>query len=250
VLARKKVFKMSTTIPVVEEDEKAGFNEKGTASMLTGGALMVYGLLRRDLVGLLCTAGGAGMIAKTAAKKTAGTWAAVASQERMPLPLIGDRGTRKLKCKRSITISKIIEEIYEFLSNAANYSEFMHNVNKVEAESDSKWIWKVQNLAGSEMSWQTLVNKNEGGKEIVFSSAPDSDFGGTIRFALQPVHIARSVTAATVLQVELEYFRPNIGVVANIFHLLGQDPANQLEIDLAALKQLIESGEIATNRTN
>jgi len=36
--------------------------------MLTGGALMVYGLSRRGLVGLLCTAGGAGMIASTAAK--------------------------------------------------------------------------------------------------------------------------------------------------------------------------------------
>jgi uncharacterized membrane protein len=242
---------MSTTIQTVDEEEKIHtVDEKGTASMLTGGALMVYGLFRRDLVGLLCTAGGAGMIASTAAKKTAGTWAAVTSLERVPLPRLGENHSKKMKCKRAVTIAKPIEEVYEFLSEAENFPRFMQNVNKVETGANDKWLWTVNNLARSEMSWETAVSKNDTGKEIVISSVPDSAFGGTIRFAMQPVHIARNVDAATVLQVELEYFRPNLGVVAPIFHLLGKDPAQQLEIDLAALKQLLEAGEIASNRTN
>lgn len=241
---------MSTVLQPIEEEEKAqGLIEKGTASMLTGGALIVYGLLRRDLVGLLCTAGGAGMIANSAAKKTASTWAAVTTHERVPLPLLGERSSKKVKCKRAITISRSIEEVYAFLSNADNFATFMQNVNKVEAESDTKWNWNVQNLAKSEICWETVVNKNEAGKEIIFSPSLDSESGGTIRFAMQPVLVARNVFAATVLQVTLEYFRPNIGVMAQAFQLLGQDPAQQLEMDLSALKQLLESGEIASNRT-
>lgn len=238
---------MSTLIETVENVEKSDHKtEKEAASMLTGGALMVYGIMRRDLVGLLCTAGGAGMIASCAAKKTVGSWAALTSLERIPLPMLGST-SRKIKCKRSVTIAKPIDEVYQFLTNPENFAQFMSSVDLVEQEQNNIWKWTAKNLAGGEMSWETRLEKNDVNKEFVIESAVDSDAAGTIKVACLPVTKARDPKFGTEVHVELDYYRPNVAAAATLFHLFGKDPAQQLEKDLPALKQLLEVGEIARN---
>jgi uncharacterized membrane protein len=237
---------MSTTLQTIDEDGNKIEDVKEGASIIGGGLLMLYGLMRRDLVGVLCTVGGAGMVVSCAAKRTAGTWAAVTSIEKFPIPLLQSKSDKKVKCKRATTIAKPVEEVYQFLSKAENFAQFMQNVYTIRPLADDGYEWHVKSLSGGDLSWKTTLERNDVTKELTFHSLVDSEAGGTVRVTCLPIQKS-NMKDATEVHVELDYHRPNVKVVATIFHLLGKDPAHQMEGDLAALKQLLEAGEIATN---
>jgi uncharacterized membrane protein len=237
---------MSNSLQLDQNADKAD-DVKESASIIGGGLLMIYGIMRRDLIGVLCTIGGAGMILTCAAKRTAGTWTAVTSVEKFPVPLMGNRTEKKIKCKRAITIAKPIDVVFGFLSDPRNYPQFMHDVQTISALADNGYKWQVKNLAGGLISWNTTMVKSDITKEVTFTSQLDAEAGGTIKLTCLPINKARDSKEATEVHVELDYFRPNLKMVATVFHLIGKDPAQQMEADMAALKQLLEAGEIATN---
>lgn len=142
----------------------------------------------------------------------------------------------------TITINKPAEELYAFWRNFENLPRFMSHLLAVTDTGDGHSHWLAKGPAGTEVEWDAEITDERPNELIAWRSLPKSTVrnSGSVRF--QPATGGRG----TVLQVELRY-RPPGGVVgATIAKLFGEAPEKQIPVDLMRVKQLLETGEIAT----
>src|SRR5439155_9798750 len=85
-------------------------------------------------------------------------------------------------------------------------------------------------------------NSEEPNERIGWRSLPGSkvDTAGSVHFKAAPGRRGTEVT------VELQYNPPGGAFGAAFAKLMGNDPAEQVSEDLQRLKQMLETGEIAT----
>jgi uncharacterized membrane protein len=142
----------------------------------------------------------------------------------------------------TITINRPAEEIYRFWRNFENLPRFMSHLLAVTDTGDGHSHWMAKGPAGTEVEWDAEITEERPNELISWRSLPGSkvENSGTVRF--EPATGGRG----TVLHVELHY-RPPGGVVgATIAKLFGEAPEKQIPVDLMRVKQLLETGEIAS----
>jgi uncharacterized membrane protein len=142
----------------------------------------------------------------------------------------------------TITINKPADEIYRFWRNFENLPRFMSHLLAVTDTGDGHSHWMAKGPAGTEVEWDAEITEERPGEFISWRSLPGSSVenSGTVRF--EPATGGRG----TVLHVELHY-RPPGGVVgATVAKLFGEAPEKQIPVDLMRIKQLLETGEIAS----
>lgn len=142
----------------------------------------------------------------------------------------------------TITINKPAEELYAFWRNFENLPRFMSHLLAVTDTGDGHSHWMAKGPAGTEVEWDAEITEERTNELIGWRSLPGSRVqnSGTVRF--EPATGGRG----TVVQVELRY-RPPGGVVgATIAKLFGEAPEKQIPVDLIRVKQLLETGEIAS----
>lgn len=142
----------------------------------------------------------------------------------------------------TITINKPAEEIYRFWRNFENLPRFMSHLLAVTDTGDGHSHWMAKGPAGTEVEWDAEITEERPNELISWRSLPGANVenSGTVRF--EPATGGRG----TVLHVELHY-RPPGGVVgATIAKLFGEAPEKQIPVDLMRVKQLLETGEIAS----
>jgi uncharacterized membrane protein len=105
--------------------------------------------------------------------------------------------------------------------------------------------WVARAPVGVRVEWESEEIANETNELIAWRSLPGSQIEnmGSVRF--EPIPGRRG----TLLTVELEYRPPagRLGVV--LAKLFGEEPDVQLHEDLRRFKQMMETGEIATTRS-
>ncbi len=144
--------------------------------------------------------------------------------------------------RRSVTIRKSPQELYQFWRNFENLPNFMYHLESVQVTGGTRSSWVAKGPAGRTVKWDAEIVDDQPNHLIVWQSLPgaDVDNWGTIRF--EPVQNGKE----TIVQVELGYVPPAGAMGAIIAKLFGEAPEQSVKDDLRRFKQLMETGEIPT----
>lgn len=212
-------------------------------SVITGGALVAYGLKMRSLGGLVLGALGSTLLWR-------GATGHCFVYEGLGISSVHDdeRGGRNVsvpygkgvRVEKSVMIDAPSEQIYAFWRNFENLPRFMHNLESVTVHDDKHSRWVAKGPAGSKVDWEAEII-NEIPNELIGWRSVDGakvDNAGSVHFT--------GTDRGTEVKVVLRYDPPAGVFGASVSKILGEDPAINVQEDLRRMKMLIETGEIAT----
>jgi uncharacterized membrane protein len=221
-------------IKVETTDKNVGSVERW-ASAIGGGALIAYGIKRRDPIGAgLALLGGA--LTFRGASGHCPVYQATCLNTAKH-----EHGIRVVK---SITIDREAKELYQLWRNFENLPRLMEHLEAVVVLDDTRSHWVAKGPVGRMVEWDAEIINDVPNKIIAWRSLENSDVDsvGAVNFERAPGG------RGTVVQVEMEYNPPAGALGATIAKLFGEDPATQIENDLRKLKQRLEAGEMPTTK--
>lgn len=210
-----------------QKESNVGDGER-LASLIGGGALVIYGLSQRSLRGALMALAGGGLVYRGVAAETS-------LQEATGM-------NQSMKVEKTVTINKSPAELYRFWHDFENLPRFMKHLKFVRVIDEKRSHWIANAPMGNSVEWDAEILKDEENKLIAWASVEgaDIDNSGFVRF--QPAPAGRG----TEVKVVIEYNPPGGAIGVAIAKLFGEEPEQQIGDDLRRFKQLMEAGEIAT----
>jgi uncharacterized membrane protein len=212
------------------------------ASVIGGGTLVVYGLAKGKWDGLALAVLGGGLVYRGATGhcdlyQKLGINTAKRRGRNVSVPY--EQGIR---IDKTITIDKTQQEVYRFWRNLENLPKFMRNLESVREIDNKHSVWVVKGPAGSTVEWKAEIINEKENELIGWRSLSGSEVAnaGSVQFKPAPGD------RGTVVKIELQYEPPGGTIGATLAKLVGQNPDRQIDEDLRRLKQLLETGEIAT----
>ncbi|MDX6614763.1 MAG: hypothetical protein QOD75_3949 [Blastocatellia bacterium] len=209
------------------------------ASLVAGGALAVFGLSRRSTLGWLSVLVGAALAHRGGtgychAYQALGVNTATTGLDEIEV-------ARDIHIEKSIIIDKSPEELYRYWREFENLPRIMTHLESVTNISLKRSHWKAKGPVGSTLEWDAEIY-NEKPDEFIAWRSLDGEVtnAGSVHF--QPAPGERG----TLLRVVLNYNVPGGKVSALLAKLFGREPGQMIEEDLRRLKQLMETGEIAS----
>jgi uncharacterized membrane protein len=192
------------------------------ALALLGGALTLYGLARRGLVGTAAKTVGAGMLVSEL------RGGREPSREGSP------ERRRTVDIQKTLTIDAPVERVFAFWSDYENFPLFMSNVREVQDLGGGRSRWTVSGPAGVPIEWESVITQQAPGEAIAWRSLPGS--------MLENAGIVRSRPEGEGTRVDLRFcYHPPVGGAGQaVAELLGADPRAKLNEDLGRLKSLLE----------
>jgi uncharacterized membrane protein len=190
-----------------------------------GGALGVWGAIRRDWIGAGLGLLGLGLVARGLS----------------PLPtrrLIGvGAGRRAVDVQKSISINSPIDVVFGFFSRYDTFPRFMANVKEVRDDGSGRSHWTVAGPAGVSVEWDADLLDFMPNRCIAWQSVEGSavDNAGEIQFREQP-------NGATQVNIHLSYNPPGGALGHVVAKLFGSDPKSEMDADLARAKTFLEGG--------
>lgn len=196
------------------------------ASLIGGGALVLYGLSQRSLRGALLAVAGGGLAYRTLANSAE-------ESENM---------SQTIKVEKTVTINRSAEELYRFWRNFENLPRFMKHLKFVRVIDDKRSHWIANAPLDNSVEWDAEIINEQENHLIAWTSVEGAEINnsGFVRF--QPAPHGRG----TEVKVVIEYQPPFGAVGATVAKLFGEEPEQQIGDELHRFKQLMEAGEIAT----
>lgn len=143
---------------------------------------------------------------------------------------------------RSVTINAAPEVLYRFWRTLENFPRFMRHLEEVRQTSERTSHWIAKAPAGQSVEWDAEIVADELNSRIAWRTLPDSEIEHEGIVSFEPAPGGRG----TIVRVSLTYIPPAGKVGVRIAKLFGEEPGVQIDDDLRRMKQLIETGEIAT----
>jgi uncharacterized membrane protein len=153
-----------------------------------------------------------------------------------------DTVAHEVHVETSIAINKTPEELYSFWREFKNLPIFMKNLESVTETDRWNSHWVAKGLGGARVEWDAEVYNEEENKLIAWRSLEKADVvnAGSVRFEKAPEG------HGTYVRVTINYNPPAGKIGATLAQLLGTEPLQLIKEDLRRLKQVMETGEIAT----
>ena len=146
---------------------------------------------------------------------------------------------------QAVTINKPVAEVYGYFRNFANLPTFMENVVRIDMKDDKLSHWVVKAPGGTTVEWDARVTDEEPERYVAWTSEPGADVPNSGRVEFRKAGKRGTVVSATIL------YDPPGGIIGKLVaKVLQREPAIQARRDLNRLKQLMETGEIATSAMN
>lgn len=218
-------------------------NAQRVLSALGGGALVAYGLRRRDMLGSLTAAAGGLLIYRA----VAGRFPALGAL----LPGTRSDGRERqgrvnpdeaLEVERSVTVLATPEELYSLWRDFSRLPGIMDYLERVTILSERRSHWVAKAPAGTSVEWDAEITEDRRGEIIAWESVPPAQIPnrGRVRF------VPASGDRGTEVHVYLQY-EPPVGKLGNAAaRLFGRSPDQEVRNALTRVKQLVEVGEIPT----
>lgn len=150
--------------------------------------------------------------------------------------------SESVQSRASVIIKSSPEELYGFWRNPGNLPRFMRHLHSVQSTGERTSKWTAKGPAGREVSWNSEITTDIENRQISWRTLPDSEVTHTGTVTFEPA----TNGTGTVVRVEMKYQPPAGAVGDALAKLLGFDPQHQIRDDLRRLKQLQETGEVAT----
>lgn len=150
------------------------------------------------------------------------------------------RADRAVHLARAITVNRPSGEVYRFWRDFRNLARFMAHLESVQVIDERRSRWKAKAIGGVTLEWGSEITDDVPGERIAWRSleGADVEHTGSVRFERAPGG------RGTEIHVEAAYRPPGGAFGAAIVALLGEDPFQQMMMDLRRLKQVIETGEV------
>jgi uncharacterized membrane protein len=146
-----------------------------------------------------------------------------------------------LRIRKSVTVSRPVDEVYGFWRNFENLPRFMKHLDSVRRTGGGRSHWKARTPAGvAAVEWDVEIIEDRANELIAWRTVGISEITGTGRVAF----IVAPGGRGTEVHAELEYSPPGGPVVAKVARFLRDVPGAKLENDLYLLKQILETGEV------
>lgn len=218
-------------------------------STVAGGLLTAYALKRRQTPGGMAALAGAAMLYRGATGHC-DVYAALGIDRSQPRPRVAaDRdsntrqrlsGDRGILVEESITINRPVSEVYRFWRNFENLPRFMRHLTEVSVREAGISHWVAKGPAGISVEWDARIINEVENKLIGWQSLE-----GSMVATAGSVHFDES-DRGTRVRVRMQYDPPAGKLGAAVAWLFGEEPGMQVREDLRRLKQLLETGEVAT----
>lgn len=154
--------------------------------------------------------------------------------------MVGAKGETLIA--HSVTINRPRDELYAFWHDFARLPEFMDNLERVEVIDALRSHWVVKAPAGRTVEWDAIITEEKEGELIAWTSTDGAEIANSGRISFRDAGERGTVVTATIA------YDPPGGVVGQVVAKLFQrEPGLQARRDLRRFKQLMETGEIATN---
>lgn len=136
------------------------------------------------------------------------------------------------------------EEVYAFWRKLENVPRFMHNIESVRETGDRTSHWVAKGPGGTRLQWQSEMVEDQPNQFISWRTREGSEVNhcGSVRFDTAPGG------RGTLVKVEMYYGLPGGRMAHQAAKLVSAAPEMAIKEDLRRLKQLLETGEIATTR--
>lgn len=204
------------------------------ASGVSGAALLWAGLRRGSVGGVLTALGGAAMLYR-------GVTGHCPAYQRFGIDTTREGLSRGIEVSRAITIGRSPDEVYRFWRNFENLPSFMFHLQSVTELGDGRTHW-VANEAGIELDWFAQIVEDVPGERIVWRSEP----GGRIETDGEVIFRQAPGNRGTEVHLRMRCSGPGRVMAMALAPLLRRFTRIQVGQDLRRMKQLIETGEIAT----
>lgn len=145
---------------------------------------------------------------------------------------------------RAVTINRPAAQVYAHFRDFARLPSFMENVVRIDVLDADRSHWVVKAPGGNTVEWDARVTEDEPGRLIAWTSEEGADVPNSGRVEFRDAGARGTVVTATIA------YSPPGGVVGKLIAKMFQrEPAIQARRDLRRLKQLLETGEVATAAT-
>lgn len=143
----------------------------------------------------------------------------------------------------TVTIGRPRQQLYEEWRDFMRFPRFMENVERVERIDDKTSRWTVKAPLGSSVEIVTRITEDSPGAAIAWVSEPDSEIetDGRVEFLDAPPD------RGTMVRLTMRYSPPGGITGKGLAKLFQREPKIQSRRDLRRFKELMETGEIATN---
>lgn len=204
------------------------------ASGVGGAALLWMGLRRGSMGGVLTALGGAAILYR-------GVTGHCPAYQRFGIDTTREGLSRGIEVARAITIDCSPEEAYRFWRKLENLPSFMLHLRSVTELDDGRTHW-VAREGGIDIDWFAQIVEDVPGERIVWRSEP----GGRIETDGEVIFRQAPGDRGTEVHVRMRCAGPGRVLAMSLAPLLRRFGRIQVGQDLRRLKQLIETGEIAT----
>jgi uncharacterized membrane protein len=144
----------------------------------------------------------------------------------------------------SIAIGSTPEKLYAFWRDVENLPRFMQHLQSVTRTGERTSHWAAKAPGGGVVEWDSEIIEERPNELIAWRTLPGSDVEHRGRVSFERLGEDRGST----VHVELVYDLPAGRIGAAIAKLAGEEPELQIRRDLRNLKQLLETGEVASTR--
>lgn len=147
---------------------------------------------------------------------------------------------------RTVTVNRPRAELYAFWRDFRNLALFMENVESVTVADDGRTShWVVKAPAGATVEWDSVLVEEVENELLAWESVEGADIrnAGRIEFRDAPPGRGSEVTATIV------YEPPGGDIGKLIAKLFQKEPKIQARRELRRFKQLLETGEISTAKS-
>jgi uncharacterized membrane protein len=208
-------------LPGLESATLEGGAGSDRSRTLLGGALTLYGVVRRGPIGFAARTLGAGMLWNEL--RSPGTDAPAGRERR-----------RTVDIQKTLFIAAPSDRVYDFWTDYENFPLFMSSVREVRDLGGGRSHWVVRGPGGVPIEWDAALTEQVPGELIAWRSRPGSmlENAGAVRF--------RPEGSGTRVDLRLCYSPPAGGAGQAVAELLGADPRAKLNEDLGRLKSLLE----------
>lgn len=153
------------------------------------------------------------------------------------------QGGEPVRAKVSIAINSPAQKLYAFWRDFENLPRFMERLQSVTRKDEKVSHWVAKAPVGTmTVEWDSEVVDDQPDTLIAWRTLPGSEVQHHGSVLFEPAGDGKG----TIVFVDMEYDAPGGKLGAALAKIFGEDPRMQITRDLRALKQLLETGEVAT----
>jgi uncharacterized membrane protein len=240
IRSRAELFRQPIDVP--QQRTNVGLGERWASSM-AGGGLVVYGLLKRNPLGLIAALAGGGLIQRGLSGHCQ-VYQALGLDTAHPKRPASVSAGSGIRIDESITILKPADELFQFWRNVENLPQVMPGLVSVTQTGFERSHWVAKGPLGN-VEWDAETIAERPNELISWRSVEGSTVGnsGSVRFE-------SAVGPGTTVRVELLYDPPAGRAGAALAWLAGVSPASQVREALENFKRTMESGSPPGPREN